>query len=178
MATETDAQKSNITPEMEAAVGREIGRKTSFPITDSDIRRWAIAIYYPEEPPRLFWDADYAAKTEHGGIVAPEDFNPFAWMSADGFQRTSATGTADPDYLETSLGIKGPGLKFMLNGGLETEYGVRMRPGDVITSVTRLHSYKERPGRLGLMLFGTTEDTWTNQKGELVKKSRGTVIRY
>ena len=35
----------------------------SFPITDSDIRRWAIAVYYPEPAPRLFWDAEYAAGT-------------------------------------------------------------------------------------------------------------------
>jgi len=178
MTTETDAPKTNISPEMKAAVGREIGRKVSFPISESDIRRWAIAIYYPQEPPRLFWDAEYAKGTVHGGIVAPEEFNPFAWMTANGFERTSTTGTVDGDYLESSLGIKGPGLKFMLNGSLETDYGVRMRPGDVITSVMRLHSYTEREGRLGLMLFGTTEDTWTNQKGELVKKSRNMVIRY
>ena len=178
MATETDAPKTHISPEMQAAIGRETGRKVSFPISDSDIRRWAIAIYYPEEPPRLFWDAEYARGTVHGGIVAPEEFNPFAWMSADGFQRTSATGTVNADYLEASLGIKGPGVKFMLNGSLETDYGVRMRPGDVITSVSRLHSYTERTGRLGLMLFSTIEDTWTNQKGEVVKKARNMVIRY
>jgi hypothetical protein len=53
-----------------------------------------------------------------------------------------------------------------------------VRPGDVITSVTRLAGYSEREGRLGLMLFTTTEDTWTNGDGALVKKSRMTLIRY
>jgi hypothetical protein len=48
----------------------------------------------------------------------------------------------------------------------------------VITSIGRLHSYKEREGRLGLMLFTTTETTWTNQKDELIKKMRMTLIRY
>jgi len=28
------------------------------------------------------------------------------------------------------------------------------------------------------MLFTTTEDTWTNQRGETVKTSRSTLIRY
>ena len=53
-----------------------------------------------------------------------------------------------------------------------------MRPGDVITSSTTLGEYKEREGRLGLMLFTITVDTWTNQRGETVKTSRGTLIRY
>jgi hypothetical protein len=109
--------------------------------------------------------------------VAPEDFNPFAWMAAEprGIHRG---GSVDADFLEKSLGIGGPGLKFMLNGGMEVDYGVRMRPGDVITAVSRLHSYKERPGRLGLMLMSVNEDTWTNQRGEVVKRSRSTLIRY
>ena len=44
----------------------------------------ALAVYYPDVPPRLFWDEEYARSTRHGGIVAPEDFNPFAWFTADG----------------------------------------------------------------------------------------------
>ena len=74
-------ERTHITPQMRDIVGLELRRATSFPITDSDIRRWAIAVYYPEPAPRLFWDAEYAAGTSHGGIVAPEEFNPFAWMT-------------------------------------------------------------------------------------------------
>ena len=66
-----------ITDEMRALVDRTMRRATSYPIGANDIRRWAIAIYYPEVPPRLFWDEEYAATTRWGGIVAPEEFNPF-----------------------------------------------------------------------------------------------------
>jgi len=165
---------SHISPEMTAAVGRELGRRVSFPISDSDIRKWAIAVYYPEDPPRLFWDAAYAATTIHGGIVAPEDFNPFAWMSADppGIRHGGYVG------LEASLGVEPPKTAFMLNGGLEVTYGVRMRPGDAITSVSTLTGYLERQGRLGLMLFSTQLDRWTNQDDELVKSTSMTLIRY
>jgi hypothetical protein len=76
------------------------------------------------------------------------------------------------------LGIPGPGLKYQLNGGMKVEYGTRMRPGDVITSVTRLAGYSEREGRLGLMLFTVSEQTWTNQSDELVKRIKMTGIRY
>jgi N-terminal half of MaoC dehydratase len=168
--------ESNISAAMRDAVGRPLSRRVSFPVAESDIRRWAIAVYYPAEPPREFWDAAYAKSTRQGGIVAPEDFNPFAWMSAD--QEEAKAAGSGPDRTEAVLGIDGPGLKNQLNGGMEVEYGARIRPGDTITSVTRLAGYSERTGRLGLMLFTTTEDTWTNGDGDLVKKTKVTLIRY
>jgi len=171
---------SNISAAMTAAVGTELARQVSYPVSASDIRRWALAVYWPEEPPALFLDEDHAAKTSHGGIVAPEEFNPFAWRVAESVthQPAASIGTNDPDATEKQVGIDGPGLKFMLNGGMSTEYGVRMHVGDVITSTRKLGPYTEREGRLGLMLFSTGEDTWTNQDGELVKRTVNTLIRY
>jgi hypothetical protein len=158
---------------MAAAVGRELYRKTSYPIRDSDIRRWALAVYYPEPPPPLFLDAAFAATTRHKGIVAPEEFNPFAWAAVENTRLAIMT-----DRVEAQLGIAGPGLIHGLNGGESVEYGVRMRPGDVIVARARLHSYDERSGRLGPMLFTVSEETWTNQEGGLVKTIRQTLIRY
>jgi hypothetical protein len=82
------------------------------------------------------------------------------------------------DRLETSLGIAGPGRTNIHNGGIQVEYGVPMRPGDVITSVTYLAEYKERPGSLGLMLFATSRTVWTNQDDAMVKTTLSTLIRY
>ena len=164
-----------VNSEMAAAVGRTVRRRKSFPVSESDIRRWAIAVYWPDPSPRLFWDAAYAATTSHGGIVAPEEFNPFAWMVAE----SDAKGVADDaERIERTLGIRGPGLRFELNGGLEAHYAVRIRPGDVITAVSTLASYTEKTGRLGPMLFTSTEETWTNDSGGLVKRFRSTQIRY
>ena len=172
-------ERTHITPQMRVIIGLELRRSSSFPITDSDIRRWAIAVYYPESAPRLFWDAEYAAGTSYGGIVAPEDFNPFAWLTrteADAGVVTRAAGGFVS--AEEVLGVEKAATQSLINGGTEVEYGVRMRPGDVITSVTTLAGYSEREGRLGLMLFTMSEDTWTNQRGETVKTSRNTLIRY
>ena len=170
-------EATHISDAMRASVGRELSRLVSFPVSASDIRRWALAVYHPEEPPRLFWDEAYARASVHGGIVAPEEFNPFAWMTAEpaGRQRAPEGGV---HALERALGIPGPAVRFQLNGGLEASYGARIRPGDVITGVTRLAEYRERPGRLGLMLFTVSEATWTNQRDEWVKTSRSTLIRY
>jgi hypothetical protein len=163
---------------MQSAIGRETGRSVSYPVSVSDIRRWAVAVYYPEEPPRLYWDEEFAAQTVHGGIVAPEEFNPFAWMSAEPAGVPRQVGGYDPDHTEKVLGVDPPGLRNLLNGGIDVHYGVRMRPGDVITSISRLAGYKEREGRLGLMLFTNSETEWTNQEGQLVKRTTGTLIRY
>jgi hypothetical protein len=176
--TDSVAERTNISDQMRAATGRELSRRVSYPVTDSDIRRWAIAVHHPQQPPRLYWDADHATSTEHGGIVAPLDFNPFAWLTKEPGLTRSDIEDNDPDRTEKTLGIPGPGLKFQLNGGMSVSYGVRIRPGDVITAVSRLGGYRERAGRLGLMLMSTTEETWTNQRGETVKESTLTLIRY
>ena len=168
---------SHITPQMLDLVGLELRSATSFPITDSDIRRWAIAVYYPEPAPRLFWDADYAAGTKHGGIVAPEDFNPFAWAAAVP-ELAPRTEGFDWDYTETALGVKGPGLTTNLNAGSQTRYGPRIRPGDVIRSSSHVLSYTEKQGRMGTMLLTVTRSTWLNQQGETVKETDQTSIRY
>lgn len=167
-----------ITDEMRAAIGTEYGERVSFPISVSDIRKWAQAVYYPDPPPREYWDEEYAATTRHGGIVAPEEFNPFAWMTPAGPPGRDALATG-ASSTEVRLGLAPPATNHMLNGGLECTYtGVRMRPGDVIRAVSVLADYSERSGRLGLMLFTTTEDRWTNQDGALVKTQRMVLIRY
>jgi len=139
-----------------------------------------MAVYYPEVPPRLFWDEEYAAATRFGGVVAPQEFNPFAWFTADGPRvAPSFSGPIRNTGPEGAFGVKPPETNFILNGGSSVVYGVRMRPGDVITShQTKLVSYEEREGRMGPMLFTTTETRWTNQKSETVKTTRGIGIRY
>ena len=166
--------RTNVSDAMRGALGNLLTRRTSYPVAESDIRRWVLAVYWPEKPPQMFLDA----------ARAPEDFNPFAWIAAGSETTGRINGdringdTNAADRTEQLAGIPGPGLQFQLNGGLESEYGVPIRPGDVITSKNRLDSYSEREGKLGLMLFTVTEDTWTNQDDAVVKRSRMTLIRY
>lgn len=138
------------------------------PISLSDIRKWAIAVYWPEQPPRIFWDEEYARTTHWGGIIAPNDFNPFAWP-INPIPRMSI-----PDIPPMGPGI---GARVM-NGGQVDVYGVPMRPGDVITTTSALVDWNERVGRLGLTIFSFTETRWTNQRGETVKTRTSTSVRY
>ncbi len=157
-----------VTPEMEAARGVWGRENTSYPVAESDIRRWAIAVYWPERPPRIYWDAEYAASTRWGGIIAPRDFNPFAWP----VERPSR-GSAGP-----VPGQKPKKGENILNGGQQDTFFAPIRPGDVITTRSRLSHWEERQGRNGLTIYQYTESEWHNQNGELVKRRISTGIRY
>ncbi len=163
----TTEQTTLVTQDMIERKGKFGDERVSPPIALSDIRKWAIAVYWPEEPPRLFWDEDYARSTRHGGIIAPLDFNPFAWPVD---RPSPGAGRATPQG--GGVGTRG------MNGGQTEEYHTPMRPGDIITSTSGLVDWVERRTRLGLTLFTTTETRWTNQNGELVKVKRSTGIRY
>lgn len=162
---------SLISAEMRTALGGVVDWRVSFPVAASDIRRWAVAVYYPSPPPDRF-------RGEGSHLVAPEEFNPFAWAVADEMVPAVATSQRGADRLEKALGITGPGLTFQINGGSEVAYGAPIRPGDVIRSETRLHSYAEKTGRLGPMLVTVTEVEWTNQDRARVLLGHNTAIRY
>ena len=146
-------------------------RQVSDPVTDSDIRRWALAVYWPEKPPRIFWDKEYAETTRFRSIVAPEEFNPFAWPITPG-----ETLLTDND-LEPAIKRMGIGMN-SLNGGGGNTYFERIRPDDVIRAETILDEVYTRPGRLGTMLFLIRKTTWVNQEEKKVRESRNIGIKY
>ena len=148
-----------VTTEMSDAKGIWVRELTAPPVSESDIRKWAIAVYWPENPPRRFWDA--AA----GMIMAPEDFNPFAWP----------VPTDEPQGSAAMPGMLG---RNVLNGGQVDTFGARIKVGDVITTRTRLVDWSEREGRAGLMLFSRYETEWRNQDGDLVKTRVATIIQF
>ena len=160
-------EESMVTAEMVERKGVWGNERLSPPIAESDIRKWAIATYWPEKPPAIYWDAEYALTTRYEGIIAPPDFNPFAWP----IERPARPAAAS----KTGKGSKG---KTGLNGGQTDTYGVPMRPGDVIKSRSRLKEWNEKQGRMGLMLYTFTETEWTNQDEKMVRVRISTGIRY
>jgi len=165
--------ESVISAETQASIGRQITRTVSYSVAASDIRRWVIAVYWPEPAPKRYLQPDGAE------LLAPEDFNPFAWAVAEQWPfAAAAIGLEDPDRTERLLGLDGPGLRFQLHGGLSIDYGSPIAVGDVITSVATLAGYTEREGSLGLMLMTAIDEVWTNQRGEFIKHARLNIIRY
>ena len=147
-------------------VGSSTEPRSSLPVGANDIRRWAQAIHYPELAPLRYHDEAVAEQGAWGGLVAPRDFNPFAWTRG---------GRGGAPWMR-GIGTE-PGTR-VLNGGHHGHYFERIRPGDVITSESKLADAYEREGKLGMMLFLKTETRWTNQQQALVRIGMMTTIYY
>ncbi|MBW2498806.1 MAG: MaoC family dehydratase N-terminal domain-containing protein [Deltaproteobacteria bacterium] len=148
-------------------LGRPLSPDVAFEVCANDIRRWAAATYYPSEPPTEFVDENVASAGPWGGLVAPRDFNPFAWSKV-----------TPPDTYPWMRGMGTEPGRRGLNGGQRNRYFAPIRVGDVITSVVTLVDAYEKEGKLGPMMFLIDEARWTNQRGELVRLGQRTTIYY
>jgi acyl dehydratase len=126
-----------------------------------EIERWAIRRFADAigDSSPLFNDEKEARKTRFGGMIAPPTFG-----------RALSAGL--PDIKLDMPAFRG------LDGGSDWEYVQPIRPGDRITVQTRIADLRESEGRLGPMVFITTETTYTNQYGEICAIQRSTGIRY
>lgn len=177
--SETSAE-TLVTQDMIDRKGVWGGERTSPPISESDIRKWAIATYWPQKPPQIYWDTEYASGTKWGSIIAPPDFNPFAWPVERGFGAMGGRPRQGGGAGGRPAGGAAAGGRRLtgMNGGQTDTYGVPMRPGDVIRSRSRLQRWEEREGRLGLTLYTYTENEWRNQDDDLVRTRISVGIRY
>lgn len=155
-----------LTQETIDKIGRTLPPVAAPAVGANDIARWAIATHWPEPPPARYLDARVAADGPWGGIVAPRDFDPFAWMP----NRPWAG-----DWL-WGMGTE-PGRR-VLNGGQRNRYVEPIRPGDVISCTRRFVDVVERETRRGPMVFFTSEFRWENQDGALVRVGEQTTIYY
>ncbi|MFE3543465.1 MaoC family dehydratase N-terminal domain-containing protein [Nocardia sp. NPDC059177] len=148
-------------------IGDVQGPFYSYPVDPNDIRRWERAVWYPATPPSDGHVPQGFTDRESQTGAAPGDFNPFAWHPSrrtDGFPWMRGMGT--------TVGYRG------LNGGLRFRHYNDIHAGDVLESrVTLLDAY-EKIGSAGKLLFLIDRDSWTNQRGELVRVSDRTTIYY
>jgi hypothetical protein len=155
-----------------------------FPVEAGHILMFARAV---GDPNPVYADADYAAGTEAGGIIAPPTF-------------AQASAQFDPDYVlrpkigepwfgsgreatgvkrEASSGGQGGGgggsggAGRGLHAEQHFEYHRHLRPGDVLSATTRAGDRWEREGRSGKLLFSETITEYRDQDGELVITARG-----
>ena len=118
----------------------------------------------------LWQDEEYAKKTKYGGIIAPPELFCATMMQSP---IPTQTGALPPLLPEVPLP-----LEWVLDGGAEWEFLLPVRPGDIITSTTKLVHVSGREGKLGKMVFFILETTHKNQRGETVARSRSTIINY
>jgi acyl dehydratase len=144
-----------VTEEAKKQIGK-MGEARTLDVERGAIRRFAEAI--GDENP-LFNNEQEARKRRFGGMIAPPTFC-----------RSLSAAIVD-------VKLEMPQFRG-LDGGSEWEYFEPIRPGDRITVQTKIADLRESEGRLGPMVFITTETTYTNQFGEVCAIQRATGIRY
>jgi len=156
-------------------IGFEAEPVVSDPITAKEIRRYALAI--GDRNP-LYHNEDKAKKSRYGGIVAPPGFALWAChpVSQDDFPE-NLTLAGYPKRIATFFIPKLP-VENEVHGGNEHEFFHPIRPGDVLTGLTKIVDIYEKVGKTRSMVFVTTETTETNQRHELLDIFRVTLIFY
>ncbi|MDO9333438.1 MAG: MaoC family dehydratase N-terminal domain-containing protein [Dehalococcoidales bacterium] len=150
-------QESLITDGVKAAIGVEVVGPPEL-IEMKAIKDFAKAINWPDPPNLLHVDEKYAEKTRFGGIIAP-------WSFYTSLGR---------DVPRQRLPL--PPARVGMNGGNDYEHFLPIRPGDVITTRSKIVDITEREGRAGKLIFTVSERTFTNQRDEVVGIARGTGI--
>ena len=131
------------------------------PLSNTDIRRWAQAMHYPN---RLHYDNDFAADSRFGRIVAPQSF-PIA--TDDGHGTAPSCIGRVPD-------------SHMLFGGDEWWFhGPRIVAGDLIHNERVPLDYVIKETKFaGPTCFQRGDNVYYNDKGDKIATQRSTSIRY
>ena len=129
-----------------------------FRVERGKIKEFADAV--GDEDP-VYRDADYAAKTPAGGIVAPPTFlRTFLYEP-----RTSVDALKVKDW------------SYIVHGEQEFEYFAPIVAGDVLTAQERIVSVTEKESRrAGKLQIAVIETTFHNQRGEKVQIARRTLV--
>ena len=145
-----------VTEEATKQIGKA-GEARTIEVERGAIRRFAEAI----GDPNPVYNSESDARHSHfGGMIAPPTF-------------CRSLSAAIPDVkLDMGESFRG------LDGGSDWEYFEPIRPGDRITVQTKIADLRESAGRLGPMVFITTETSYTNQFGTVCAIQRSTAIRY
>jgi acyl dehydratase len=148
--------------DVEPRVGQEVGGGELIePCSATDIRRWVMAMDYPNP---IHWDQKFAESSKFGGIVAPQSF-------AVGIDYGHGVQAACVGHI--------PGSHLIFGGEEWWHYGPRLRPGDRLTQRRRFYDYKVAETKFaGPTLFSRGDTLHIDQRGVPVCKERATSVRY
>ncbi|MCK9932505.1 MaoC family dehydratase N-terminal domain-containing protein [Frankia sp. Mgl5] len=131
------------------------------PCTATDIRRWVMAMDYPNP---LHWDEEFARESRYGGLIAPQSI-------AVGLDYGHGCAPSCVGYI--------PGSHLLFGGEEWWFYGSPIRVGDKLIQERRFHDYKVTETKFaGPTMFARGDTAHRNQHGALVARERSTAIRY
>ncbi|MEQ8263925.1 MaoC family dehydratase N-terminal domain-containing protein [Pseudohaliea sp.] len=158
------AKKHNFdTGELDRWLGIPLGGGNLLdPLHVNDIRRFVQAM---QNPNPLYYDADYAAESCFGRIVAPQSF----------VVATSDSGSGLMPAIQGRL----EGTHGLLTGDEWWFYGPLLEPGDKIRQERMLYDYRIVDTRFaGPTVLARGDTIYINQRGEVVAKQRASAMRY
>ena len=171
-ATDEQASLDAKLQAMVAASRPVVGPPARDPVNLPMIRHWCDAV--GDENP-VYTDPEAAARSLHGGVVAPPTMLQ-AW-GMRGLERRPATAearTLGPNEL-----LNQAGYTSVVATDCEQEYRRYLRPGDVLTPESVLESVSsEKRTALGDGYFVTNRTTYRDQHGEVVGEMRFRILWF
>jgi acyl dehydratase len=150
----------------EPLVGRD-------PVNEAQIRQWCDAI---DDRLPVYSDPEAAAKSVHGGLVAPPTMLQAWTMQGLRPERTLGPGAPMPQLLVV---LDDAGFPAIVATNCDQEYARYLRPGDRISATTVIESVsEEKRTALGPGHFITTLITYTDQDGGTVGTQRFRLLKY
>jgi uncharacterized OB-fold protein/acyl dehydratase len=142
------------------------------PVNQPMIRHWCEAI--GDDNP-IYTDPEAAARSVHGGIVAPPVMLQ-AWVMRGVRPRPTNGGNARD---ELSAILDAAGFTSVVATDCEQEYQRYLRPGDHLSQTTTIESVSpEKKTALGVGHFVTTRSDYHDQRGELVGSMRFRILKF
>lgn len=152
-----------------------------FPVEASHIMMFARSV---ADPNPIYYDADHAAGTEVGHIIAPPTFvQASAQFDADYFLRPKVGEAwfgsgAEPTGIARSGDGGGGGGGGGLHAEQHYEYHRHPKPGDVLHGVGKAGKTWEKEGRRGgKLMFNEFITEYYDQNDELVVTARSVGVR-
>jgi len=148
--------------DVEWRLGQQVGGAQLWePCNRTDIRRWVMAMDYVNP---LHWDQRFARDSKFGDLIAPQSM--IVALDYGHGNNQACVGHI-------------PGQHMIFGGEEWWWYGTHVRPGDQLFQERCFTGYKLRDtGFAGPTLFQWGDAIHRNQRGDLIARSRPTVIRY
>jgi len=162
-------------------VGRPVGRGEATapdPVNLPMIRHWAAAF---EDANPVYTDAEAAARSRHGAIVAPPLMLQTWTMATPKITGIAERGGSPVDTDDTGplAALDEAGLTATLATDSEFEILRYLHLGDVVRARTVIESISpEKRTRLGRGRFVTWVTTYTDERGDVVGRQRFRILKF
>jgi uncharacterized OB-fold protein/acyl dehydratase len=166
--------------ELEAKLAEFVGKPIGDPdvgrdaVNEAMIRQWCDAM---GDANPVYWDADAASRTVHGGLVAPPTMLQ-AW-TMHGFEMAKGYDEPRDEQQRLHKLLSEYGYAGVVGTDTQQGYTRYLRPGDRISAETVVESIsEEKATHLGLGYFITTRTTFRDENGEEVGWMTFRVLKY